>query len=306
MKVNLRSVDLNLLTVFDAIMRSGKLSGAADKLGMTQPAVSNALARLRLTFDDELFLRTRYGVTPTPRAEELLGPIRDALSLIESTLDGGLRFDPDKSSRTFRLAIGDYGEVVLLPALLQRLSGFRGDLKIKSYPELDETSYDLLKQGQMDLYFDYKPPRDEQLKYCELGEDEVVVIARQDHPRFQKKTLTKKEYLEAEHIILNYRHRGLSMLENILHHDSAIGRKAVAEVNQYIAVPGLVASSDCIATVPRRMANHFATREAIRILPLPFRMKRSTTYMIWHSGLEKDRAHQWLKQLVLELSGAGD
>ncbi len=302
MKVNLRSVDLNLLTIFNAIMLTGKLSSAAEQLGMTQPAVSNALARLRLTFDDELFMRSRNGMIPTPRANELLEPIRHALSLIENTLDSRADFDPDISSRTFRMAIGDFGETVLLPALLAELSTYRGDLRIRSYPELESVSFELLKQGQLDFYFDFKRPKDERLNACRHTRDELVVIARKNHPRLRN-TLTKKEFLDAEHIVLNQRHSGPSLLENILREDSPIPRKAVVEINQYAAVPGLVGSSDCIATVPKRMAEHYAQREAIQILPLPFRVKQSTTYMIWHRGMEKDLGHRWLKDVMLKLAG---
>lgn len=303
MKFNLRNVDLNLLTIFDAIMRTGKLSGAADELGMTQPAVSNALSRLRLTFDDELFLRSRYGMVPTQKADGLVEPIRQALSLIGNTLDDSADFNPDESARTFNLAIGDFGEIVLLPALLARLQAYRGDLRVRSYPEVDATTYDLVKQGQLDFYFDYRRPRDDQLSSCKFTTDELVVIVRKRHPVLRG-ALTKKDYLEAEHIVLNQRHSGPSLLDGILRQDSPIHRKAVVEINQYVAVPSLVSSSDCIATLPRRMAEHFVARESIQILPLPFKTKQATTYMVWHRSMEKDQGHQWLKNVMLELAGA--
>ncbi len=302
MKPNLRSVDLNLLTIFDAIMQTGKLSSAADQLGMTQPAVSNALSRLRLTFDDDLFFRSRHGMVPTPRSHELIEPIRHALSLIEGTLEGNSDFDPDNSSRTFSLAIGDFGETVLLPALLARISHYKGDVKIRSYPELESTSYELVKQGQLDFYFDYKPPKDARLKSCKFTTDELVVIARNNHPKIRG-SLSREAFLDARHIILNHRHSGPSLLENILREASPIPRKSVVEINQYVAVPGLVSSSDCIATLPKRMAEHFAQRESIQILPLPYRTKQTTTWLIWHRGMEKDKGHQWMKQILLEAAG---
>ena len=303
MQINLRSVDLNLLTIFDAIMQTGKISAAAKQLGMTQPAVSNALGRLRLTFEDELFLRSRYGMTPTPKARELFEPVREALALIESTLAARASFDPEESSRTFNLAIGDFGEIVLLPALLKRLGAHQGDLRIRSFPELDSSSYDLVKQGQLDFYFDYRPARHEQLDSCPFTTEELVVIARRDHPSLRR-TLTRKQYLDADHIILNDRHSGPSLLERVLRQDSPIPRRSVVEINQYVAVPGLVSCTDCIATLPRRMAEHFAQREPIRLLPLPFRTKQSTTHLIWHRSQEKDPGHQWLKGVMLEIAGA--
>ncbi len=301
--MNLRNIDLNLLTVFDTIIRTGKLSAAADQLGMTQPACSNALARLRLTFNDDLFIRTRYGMTPTQMAEDLAKPIREALGLIEGTLGGGAAFDPDTSTRTFKLAIGDYGEIILLPPLLNLVRQYAGDLTIKSYPELETSSLDLVRQGQIDFYFDFKAPTDKQLLFCELSEEETVVIARKGNPRYTS-TISRKEYLDADHIILTYRHQGLSMLDALLRQEGPIPRKSVAEVNQYVAVPGLVAKTDCIATVPKHMADYFAKREAINIFPLPFKMPKSKTYMIWHRSMESDKGHQWLKEIILKL-GSG-
>ncbi len=300
MPINLRSIDLNLLTVFDAVMESGKLSIAAQTLGMTQPAVSNAVARLRLTFSDELFVRSRYGMTPTPKAQELINPVRQALNIIQSTLDPDSRFDPNTSTRTFKLAIGDYGELVLLPALLSILSQYKGKLKIQTFPETDKTSYELAKQAQLDFYFDYKKPENEQLDYCQVSEEEVVVIARKQHPKL-KHSITKNEYIQAQHIIVKFNHHNLTMLEDFLKLDKRIPRKVMAEVRQYIALPGLITNTDCIATVPRRMAEHYAFRDNIKIMPLPFKMEKTKAYMIWHKAMNQDEGHTWLKNIIIKL-----
>jgi len=301
MKVNLRSVDLNLLTVFDAVMREGKLSDAAVKLGMTQPAASNAVSRLRLTFDDDLFIRTRQGMVPTPKAKELIGPIREALELIQGSLDPSSDFDPDVSERTFKLAIGDYGEIILLPALLSIFSQHQGALRIQTFPEMDKTSYELVKQAQIDFYFDYKPPVDEQLDFCQIGEEEVVVIARKGHPTITTK-LSQKDYLDANHVILDFRHHDLTMLEDLLRVKKRIPRKAMAEVRQFVSVPELVTKTDCIATVPRKMAEYYSKRDEINIFPLPFKIDKGKAYMIWHKAMNRDKGHQWLKNNIIELA----
>ena len=119
--MNLRSIDLNLLVVFDAIMAEGKLSKAAEKLGMTQSAASSALSRLRITFDDELFVRTRQGMVPTHRAQELILHVREALFSINKAFDSEQEFDPALSHRTFKMVMGDYGELLLLPAAILML-----------------------------------------------------------------------------------------------------------------------------------------------------------------------------------------
>ncbi|MEH6348333.1 MAG: LysR substrate-binding domain-containing protein [Bermanella sp.] len=300
MAINLRSVDLNLLTVFAAVMEHGKLSGAAEHLGMSQPAVSNAVARLRLTFHDELFIRSRHGMLPTQRARELIAPVCQALEIVQNALNPENSFDPNQSNRIFKLAIGDYGELILLPALLSIFSQFKGDLQIQTYPEVNNESFDLVKQGQIDFYFDYKPPVEEQLDYCQIGEEEVVVIARKNHPIF-KTQLSHDDYLNAKHIILKFHHSSLTMLEDFLRINKRIPRKVMAEVRQYVAIPGLITQTDCIATVPRKMAEYYAQREAIKIFPFPFEIEKTKTFMIWHKAMNQDQGHLWLKHKILEL-----
>lgn len=300
MAINLRSVDLNLLTVFSAVMEHGKLSGAADQLGMSQPAVSNAVARLRLTFHDELFIRSRHGMLPTQRAKELIAPVRQALEIVQNVLNPENNFDPNLSNRIFKLAIGDYGELILLPILLSMFSQYQGDLQIQTFPEVNSESFELVKQGQIDFYFDYKPPIEEQLDYCQIGEEEVVVIARKHHPLF-KKSLSHDEYMDAKHIILKFHHSSLTMLEDFLRINKRIPRKVMAEVRQYVAIPGLITHTDCIATVPKKMAEYYAQREAIKIFPFPFEMEKTKTFMIWHKAMNQDQGHVWLKEQILTL-----
>ena len=300
MAINLRSVDLNLLTVFAAVMEHGKLSGAAEHLGMSQPAVSNAVARLRLTFKDELFIRSRHGMLPTQRAKELIAPVLQALEIVQNALNPENSFDPNQSNRTFKMAIGDYGELILLPALLSIFSQFKGDLQIQTYPEVNNESFELVKQGQIDFYFDYKPPIEEQLDYQQIGEEEVVVIARKNHPIF-KTHLSHDDYLNAKHIILKFHHSSLTMLEDFLRINKRIPRKVMAEVRQYVAIPGLITQTDCIATVPKKMAEYYAQHQAIKIFPFPFEIEKTKTFMIWHKAMNQDQGHQWLKQKTLDL-----
>ncbi len=301
MKPHLRSVDLNLLTVFDAVMREPNFSAAAVSLGMTQPAVSNAVARLRDTFGDALFVRGRHGMTPTPRARELVGPVREALDIIRGALDPAADFDPSRSDRVFHLALGDYGELVLLPFLLRRLRDCGGNLAIHTYPEHDPESLALVKEGRLDFFFDYRPPEDDQLDACVLGEEEAVVIARRRHP-VVKRRLTKKMYLEAGHVVLGRPHPNQTLLEALWRDRGPLPRRVAARVRQYAAMPRLVAQSDCLATVPRRMAEQAARGLPIAIHRLPFDLGPIPTWMVWNRALERDKGHAWLKQAILEIA----
>lgn len=300
MTVSLRNVDLNLLTVFDAVMRDGNLSVAARALGMTQPAVSNAVARLRDTFDDALFVRGRYGMSPTPRATELSGPIREALDILQETFDSSLVFDPTRSSRAFHLAMGDYGELVLLPALLRRLRECGGDLSIHTHPDEDPDTLERLRRGAVDFAFDHRAPDDERLEGCPLGEEEVVVIAREGHPTVGRR-LTKKAYLEAKHVVLARPDTNRTLLESLWRQHDTIPRKIAARVRQYAAMPGLVAQSDCLATLPKRLAQQATRSSPLAIHRLPFASGRVTTYLVWHRSRARDKGHAWLKETILDL-----
>ena len=160
MKHNLRSIDLNLLTIFDSIMTHRQMSKAAEQLHMTQPAASHALKRLRLTFDDQLFIRTRLGMKPTVRALEIAEPIREVLAKISDTFDTGQEFDPAASKRAFKIAFGRYGELKLLPSLLNKINEVDTQITIHSHLDQQETGLELTKEAEIDFCFDFIPPQD--------------------------------------------------------------------------------------------------------------------------------------------------
>lgn len=300
MTVNLRNVDLNLLTVFDAVLRAGSLSSAARTLGMSQPAASNALARLRDTFDDPLFIRGRQGMTPTARATELGGPVREALAILQEALDTSPSFDPARSDRTFHLAMGDYGELVLLPALLRHLGEIGDRMRIHTYPDGDADTQGRLRRGAIDFAFGYAMPSDTQLDGCAIGEEEVVVIARAGHPAIGKR-LTRKAYLAARHVVLAEPDARRTVLESLWPEHDSIPRNVAARVQQYAAMPGLVATSDCLATLPRRLAEQAVQGAALELHRLPFASGRVEACMVWHRSRERDAGHAWLKQTILDL-----
>ena len=182
MKLNLRGVDLNLLTVFEAIWEERQMSRAAARLGMTQPAASQALARLRLTFDDELFLRSRKGMLPTPRASALAVPITSALEQVREAVTPPLAFDPDNEERTFTIAFARYGELSLFPTLLKEIDRQSKTVRVRSHSGDSIDVADLLKKHSVDFGFDYREPQDSNLDSCLFEHEEMVVIARSDHP----------------------------------------------------------------------------------------------------------------------------
>lgn len=302
MKLNLRAIDLNLLTIFAAIMTEKQMSRAADQLHMTQPAVSHALARLRLTFDDELFVRTRRGMVPTPKAQALAGPIMDALTQIQQTLQSAPPFDPLSSQRIFRIAFMQYGEISLLPNLLGQLGGTSNSISIESVSEDHHNPLDRVREFEIDFCFDVEPPKDERLQASLCGQEEWVVIASRQHPRLRQQ-ITPAEYFNERHIVLALHGQRKQLVQQTM---QALGgkRKILAEAQQYIAIPSLVMQSEGIATVPKKLVDYPLYRDGLRILEMPLQLPHTAYYLIWHKAMDKDQGHQWMKQRILEAAAA--
>lgn len=298
MKLNLRGTDLNLLTVFEAIWEERQMSRAAARLGMTQPAASQALARLRVTFDDELFLRSRKGMLPTPRASALAGPVIAALEQVREAVTPQQAFDPDTEARTFTIAFARYGELNLFPALLKSISPHGGDVRIRSHSGDTAEVFDLLKKHAVDFGFDYRKPEDSSLKSLLFEHEDMVVIARSDHPRLGER-LSREQYFEERHIVLAVSDERRAFLEEVFSADEA-QRRILAEADQAVALPSLVMGTDALATIPRRMAETPLFAEHIRIYELPLRVPRLPIYMIWHRAMERDSGHNWMKSQLMD------
>jgi LysR family transcriptional activator for leuABCD operon len=299
MKLNLRAIDLNLLTIFDAIMREKQMSRAAEQLHMTQPAVSHALARLRTTFDDELFIRTRKGMQPTQKAQTLAVPIRNALQQIQQALDADHAFDPLTAQRCFKIAFAQYGEMSLLPGLLQKLSQLSHAISIHSVSEASGDALEQLRDGNLDFCFDLQPPQDERLDYCLCDEETWVVIASKDNPKYGT-TISPQQYFQAQHIVLAIKGEKKQLIEKTMVNLGG-ERKVLAEAQQLIAIPSLVMQTDAIATIPKKLAQFPLYQKQLKQLEMPFTLPNAPFYLIWHKAANKDQGHQWLKQLILQI-----
>ena len=296
MKLNLRSIDLNLLPVFAAIMEAGQLSRAAAQLGMSQPAISAALQRLRHTLDDDLFVRTRQGMEPTPRARELHLLLAPQLASLGDVLDPGNRFDPVSSQRHFRLLSADYFEMVMLPPLLQRIRHRAPNVVLEIAPAGDNMA-EMLHKAHADLAVDAFVQEDSRLHREVLVEENLVVVARRGHPLF-KGRCSKSRFLEAEHVVLPDRNRRLP-LDQIL---NAPGwqRRTGARVTQFASMLAVCARSDMIATVPERLARHYAKALQLQVLPFPVSIPPVPIYMLWAEAQERDPAHRWPRQQLTD------
>ncbi|MDX1802459.1 MAG: LysR family transcriptional regulator [Alcanivorax sp.] len=299
MKLNLRSVDLNLLPVFDAIMEAGQLSRAAEALGMSQPAISAALQRLRHTLGDELFIRTRHGMQPTPRARELHPLIRGQLEGLRDALDPDNRFTPATSERHFRILSVDYFEMVILPGLLTRLRAQAPHIVLEISVADDQTNA-ALHRGQADLAVDAFIADDPKLPRQVLLEEALVVVARHDHPTLRGRC-GKRQFLHAEHVVLPDRNRRLP-LDQILQ-KPGWQRRTGARVTQFASMLATCARSDMIATVPERLARQYGPALGLQVLPFPAALPPVPIYMSWSQAQHRDPAHRWLREQLLAEAG---
>lgn len=304
MTFNLRGVDLNLLTVFEAIMEAGKLSLAAEQLGMSQPAISAALQRLRLTIDDPLFVRTRQGMHPTPKAQEWYRSVKPALEQIRTSLATRGEFDPTQCDRVFSLIAGDYFEMVFLGSLLQTLQQQAPDVGVNMLPFPVAGLTKELRMGQVDFALHYRQPEELGLDFEEVGEEHLVVLARAQHPRIQDQ-LSLEQYAEEGHVIQTPRREDRTQLDLVLG-EHRVQRRLLARVSQLSSAASVVESTDCLCTVPSKMGQRLAARFQLQVLPFPLATPPIQRLLIWPKALAQDAAHHWFKQRLIETVMASD
>ena len=297
--VNLRSFDLNLLVVFDAILLEGNLTRAADRVGMSQPAVSNALARLRLAVGDPLFLRRSHGMEPTDRARRLAGPVRLALEVLQGELHTVSSFDCASAKNVFWVAMEDYGEIVVAPPLIRWLAHAAPGVRVKVCPEKKLMARDEMKRGRIDLAIDYYPVEGSGLEVRHLLNDERVCVARHDHPRLRS-SLTVEQWVALPHLTLNKRVSGGGTINREL---AALGlqRNVLMEVPHYMSMPIIVKDTDMVCTMPRKVANEFAARYQLKIVALPFYVPPLPIFLSWDTERNHDRGHKWFRESIVEL-----
>lgn len=300
MPVNIRNVDFNLLKVFDTIMREKHISRAAEHLCVSQPTVSNALNRLRVLYEDELFIRSAKGVNPTSRAAEIAPAIRDAIQRIESTLDTGAEFRPEASHRKFTVALTDYGELYFLPHLIERLSKLAPDVEVICLPTPGAILNLEMKSGAVDLVWDWKKIDDTDFVSDKIFDDKSFCIARKGHPDIGD-SLSLEQFLQLEHVILRPTRTHTPMIERYLE-KMGLERKVVSEVSHVLVIPGIVASTNLLAAMPERLARQFAKQLDLKFFPNPVFDKPVSVYQMWHKHFEKDEGHRWFRNLLAELA----
>lgn len=297
--MNITDFDLNLLTVFDAVLAEGSISRAAERLDLSQPAVSNALARLRKATGDRLFVRLAGGMAPTPYAERIAGPIRQALTSIRNSLSESQGFDPATSERSFAVYVTDLGEVYFLPTLLARLSAIAPGVRIRTLPMPTEAAQEALKSGEVDLAIGNLPDFRAGFYQQRLFPDHYVCAVRRNHPQIGQR-LTARQFAAASHAIAMPAGTGHGViLRTLMEH--GLEDRIVLQVQNFLVLPNIVATTDLLAIVPHSVGSQLSRYNDIKLLPVPIPIPPFDIKQCWHERFHDDAGNRWLRQQFAEL-----
>ena len=307
MPLNFRTLDLNLLRVFDEVMAERSLTRAARNLSLTQPAVSNALRRLRETLGDDLVQRSGQGMAPTPRALSIWPAVRDALHQLQESLAPST-FEPANATSTFVLAMADATAAELMPGLIDILEREARGVAMRVVPLTTRDPRRLLDEQAADLAVGYFPPVLADLtaraqageavgfSHLRLYDGEYVCVMRKGHP-LAKGTLTLDRFCAARHMLVSFSGRPYGMVDESL---ASLGRKrqVVLTVNQFFTAGRVVANSNLLTVLPRHFVSVTGIADQLALRPLPFDVSPVHVDAVWHQRSEQEGAHRWLRQAV--------
>lgn len=292
-------IDLNLFRVFDAIWRTGSLTLAAEQLHLTQPAVSNALARLREHFGDALFRRQGRRVVPTARAQAIADDVGEALRLLRDSLQSAQAFDALASSRRFTLGMRDNFEVSLLPRLVLALRQHAPRMHLHSAAIDRKRLARQLAEGEMDFGIDVPVAMPADIRQAPLLEIDFCLATRPGH-RFAKRRPSVKEWAEAEHVAVSGRSAG-PVMEDLALQRAGLTRDVSVRLQNYYAACHLVAASDLVLVLPRFYGEWFSGFIPLHLAATPLPLPPMPILLYWHRNADSDAGHAWLRELILRL-----
>ena len=292
--MHISRVDLNLFIVFEAIYAEGSVTRASLKLNLTQPAISHALGRLRVMFDDPLFVRQGHLMVSTPLARSIIEPVRQSLRGFEVTLNKLNRFDPATTEKEFTLALRDVLESTVLPPLMVALEQAAPQAKVAAV-QVDRRELESeLQAGTLDCAIDVLLPLSPEIRHVRILADRTLVVARRGHPRLQG-GITLDAYLEEEHILASSRRKGPG-IEDFELSRLGLQRKIRLRCQHYFAACRVVSQTDLILTMPERYARVANQQFDNQLLALPLEMPAWDVYLYWHANVEDDPANKWLRE----------
>ena len=298
-RVELEEIDLNLLVVFKHLLTERSVSRVAQALQLTQPAVSNALARLRKLLGDELFLRTPQGMQPTPFAEQLAESVTYALGMIHGALNQRATFEPQASDREFVIGMTDIGEIYFLPKLMNHLRRHAPQVTVSTVRNTSASLRDDLEAGKVDLALGLLPQLKAGFFQRRLFKQRYVCLMRKGH-RLDKKKITLAEFSAAQHLLVVSEGTGHGKVDEVLRR-SGVERNVVLTVPHFVALGHILQAADLVATVPERLAQRMVEPFSLAAVPHPAKLPEVAINVFWHAKFHKSPANQWLRGVIFDL-----
>ncbi len=299
-QIHLPGIDLNLLVIFDALFTEGHVTRAAKRLGLTQPAVSHALGRLRHLFDDPLFIRSPKGMIPTAAATDMAAAIRTVLDQVEVVLGTERSFDPSVSTRRFAIGLSDYSAFVLLPQLSVRITSEAPGVSLLVRHTNVTIGHSMLDDGDVELIAGVFPSPPSHLREEMLYEDDFVCAGRLENPGLAD-ALDLERYLSLRHLQVSMRGEPHGLVDQVL---EKIGkqRSIALTAGHFLTAPLLVQDTDLIATEPRRLFERWQDKIPLRLLRPPLDIPSFRVVQAWHARHDADEGHAWLRRVIGNIS----
>jgi len=298
-RMELKDVDLNLLIVFERLLIQRRVAKVAEALDVSQPAVSNALARLRKLFGDPLFLPTPRGMQPTPFAESMAEPVSQALGLIHGAMNQRTSFDPATSRRAFKIAMTDIGEIYFLPGLLREFERTAPHVSMNTVRNTAVNLQEEMESGAVDLAVGYLPALKAGFFQRRLFRHRYVCLFRKGHA-LNKGKISIAEFSGADHVRIVAAGTGHGAADEALQR-SGIERNIRLTVPHFVAVGHILRDTDLVATVPERFAQRVVGPFGLTYVSHPAKLPEIAINLFWHAKSHKDSANQWLREAVFRM-----
>lgn len=297
--INLRGVDLNLLTVFEAVYNNQSLTRAGSQIGMTQPAMSNALSRLRTTFKDDLFVRSEQRMIPTPRARELQPQISEALGILRKALEESQEFDLTRPT-TFNIVGIEYLEVFVIPKILANNPQISPHIDFTLHTMWLENIETRLATNELDLMLDFQAPGDEALESIELGRFPFVPLAHKGHP-LESCTLEVEDLVNHNFVTLPPARGSKPMFTEQLLREKGLELNIAARVTSHIGLGFYLLETNCVGLVPKNLASLLCEKFDLVEIDNTLPEMSVANILIWHTSVTHDPANRWLREQIIGL-----
>jgi DNA-binding transcriptional LysR family regulator len=298
---NVRSIDFRLLLAFDALITERHVSRAAAAVGLSQPAMSHALAKLRQQFDDPLLTRTSTGFEPTPKALELIEPVREAIRQVGRLFTGGSNFDPRTASDTFAARMGDLNEVLFLPQILHMLEERAPNMTLTVEHLSPSETIRALEASAIDFAVSALIKHSKSVHSIELAKDRMVCVMRKGHPAADSH-LTMRAFLSLRHLRIVQSAGDVRFVEEALL-KRGLQRRVMATTPHWLAASYMVERSDLVTALPESMMRRLNRDGRFAVRPLPVGGSEFSWRLYWHRRYDARPAHRWLRELFVAAAG---